>query len=128
MLRMFTSCFAIGMVALAAPTAANAAGDAAEGEKVYRKCKVCHLVEEEKNRVGPTLNGVIGRTPGSVEGFNYSDAMKAYGEEHVWDEETLSSYLADPMGVVKGSRMAFPGLKDEQDIEDVIAYLKEAGG
>lgn len=108
-----------------APVGNAAAQDAAAGKQVFNQCMACHAIEQEQNRVGPHLNGVIGRTPGTVEGFSYSDAMIAYGKDHVWDEETLTTYLAAPMEVVEGTRMAFPGLQSEEDIANVIAYLKE---
>ncbi|HEY9548794.1 MAG TPA: cytochrome c family protein [Kiloniellaceae bacterium] len=109
--------------ALAGP--ALAAGDAAKGEKVFNKCKACHTVEEGKNKVGPSLYDVIGRAPASVEGFSYSKAMEEFAAGHVWDEATLSSYLESPRGVVKGTKMAFVGLKKEEDRADVIAYLQQ---
>lgn len=115
-------CFAV----LTMTTPALAAGDPAEGEKVFRKCMACHTVEEGKNRVGPSLHNIIGRTPGTVEGFRYSDAMEAFGAEgHVWDNETLRGYLEAPRKVVEGTRMAFPGLKKEEELDDVIAYLEQ---
>lgn len=101
-----------------------AAGDVAAGEKVYRKCKACHVVNKEQNRVGPHLVGIFGRTAGTVEGFRYSKAMVASGI--VWTEETIGAYLQDPKGYIKGNRMAFPGLKKEVDVVNVIAYMKEA--
>lgn len=101
------------------------AGDVAAGQKVFKKCKICHEVEAPKNKVGPNLVNLIGRTPGSLEGFKYSTAMRAYGESHVWDEATLTEYLAAPRKIVKGTRMAFPGLKNAGDIENLIAYLKQ---
>jgi cytochrome c len=86
----------------------------------------CHRVgENAKNAVGPVLNGVVGRPAGSVEGFNYSTAMKESGL--TWDEATLASYLKNPKDVVPGNKMAFPGLKKDQEIADVIAYLKQFG-
>jgi len=105
---------------------ALADGDAAEGEKVFRKCKTCHQVgPDAKNRVGPELNGIVGRTAGSAEGFKYSDAMMAkHGEGLVWTEENIDAYLADPKGFVPGNKMTFAGLKKEDDRKDVIAYLK----
>src|SRR4051794_29862978 len=82
-------------VAFAAP--AHAEGDAAAGEKVFAKCKACHENEKGVNKVGPTLKGVVGRKTASVEGFNYSDAMKAKGAAGlVWTEENLAAYLPDP--------------------------------
>ena len=100
------------------------AGDAAKGEKIYRKCKACHALEPGKNKIGPTMHGVFGRTAGAVEGFKYSKAMKASGI--VWDETTIAAYLADPKGYIPKNRMAFAGLKKEKDRDDLIAYLKEA--
>lgn len=102
----------------------HSAGDVEAGATVFKKCAACHNVEEAKNKVGPHLVNVIGRTPGSLEDFKYSKGMVAYGEENVWDEETLTAYLANPRGVVKGTRMAFAGLKKEEDLVNVIAYLK----
>ena len=101
-----------------------AAGDAAAGKKVFNKCKACHVVDAEKNRVGPYLKGVIGRPAGTVEGFKYSTAMKDSGI--VWDEVTFAEYIADPKAYVPGNKMAFPGLKKAADIENLIAYLEEA--
>lgn len=104
--------------------AAHAEGDAAQGEKVFNKCKACHALEAGKNKIGPTLHGVIGREAGTVEGFKYSDAMKNAGV--TWDEESLDQYLADPKGFIPGNKMVFVGLKKEDQRADVIAYLKEA--
>jgi len=101
------------------------AGDAAAGEKVFNKCKACHTVEEGKNRVGPSLFNVVGRAPGTADGFKYSKAMQDFGADHVWDEATLSSYLEAPKDVVSGTKMAFVGLKKIEDRADVIAYLKQ---
>lgn len=102
------------------------AQDAAAGEKVFTKCKVCHVADEDKNKVGPSLNGVIGRTAGTHPDFKYSEAMVAAGKSGVvWDEPTLTIYLHDPRGMVKGSKMVFPGLKKDEDVANVIAYLKQ---
>jgi cytochrome c len=103
---------------------ALAQGDVGKGETVFNKCKACHSADEPKNKVGPNLVGLFGRPAGSVEGFKYSEAMKNSGI--TWDETTLAAYLADPRGYVKGNRMAFVGLKNEEDIANVIAYLKQA--
>jgi cytochrome c len=113
---------------LVAGTAA-AQGDPAAGEKVFAKCKACHVLDTSTNRIGPHLGDVIGRTAGSVEGFKYSDAMKAKGEEGlVWNDETIAAYLADPKGYIPKNKMAFPGLKKEEDVANVIAYLHQAAG
>jgi cytochrome c2 len=103
-----------------------ASADAAAGEKSFRKCKACHKVEEGKNGVGPSLWGVVGRPVGSVEGFNYSDAMKSHGGN--WTGTNLFGYLADPKGFIPGNKMAFPGIKDAQERVNVIVYLNEADG
>lgn len=103
------------------PTLAQAAGDAAAGEKVFNQCKACHTIEAGKNRVGPSLHGVVGRPAGSVEGFQYSPAMKSSGL--TWTPETLDKYLADPKAAVPGNKMAFAGLKNAEDRANVIAYL-----
>jgi cytochrome c len=116
----------VGVSLMLTAGAALAEGDPAAGQKVFNKCRACHVVEQPQNRVGPTLNGVIGRPAGSVEGFNYSDAMKNSGI--VWTEETIAEYIADPKGYVPGNRMAFAGLKKEEDVVNVIAYIKENGG
>ncbi|MDA7426058.1 c-type cytochrome [Thalassococcus lentus] len=93
------------------------------GEKVFKKCKACHQVGEgAKNRSGPHLNGVVGRAIGSIDGFKYSGTMADMGGE--WTEEKLAEFLADPRGSVKGTRMAFAGLKKSDDIAAVTAYLK----
>lgn len=108
---------------LAAPVFAD--GDAAEGENVFKKCKACHQVGEgAKNRVGPILNGVVGRAAGANPDFKYSKPMlEKAGEGLVWDEESLTAFLAKPKDFIKGTKMSFAGLKDEDDIENVIAYL-----
>ena len=103
------------------------AQDAAAGEKVFSKCKACHVIEEAKNRVGPSLHGIIGRTAGTVEGFKYSDAMIQHGKDGlVWNNENLEKYLEDPKGFVPKNRMAFAGLKKPEDRANVIAYIDEA--
>jgi cytochrome c len=98
------------------------AGDAKAGEKVFRKCKSCHYVDKEKNKTGPHLVNIIGRAAGSVDGFKYSKAMKDSGL--TWDEATLAEFLKKPKAYLKGTKMAFAGLRKDKEIDDLIAYLK----
>ena len=116
----------IGMIAAilsASATVAFADGDAKQGEKVFKKCKACHSVEVGKNKVGPSLAGVIGRKAGTLEGYNYSAGMKEYGA--VWDEKTLDTYLTKPKAVVPKTKMIFAGLSKEKDRANLIAFLKQ---
>lgn len=125
-----TSRLLFSVVILACLPAAAAAqeGDPEKGEKVFRKCRACHVADKPTNRVGPHLVDVLGRPAASVEGYNYSAAMKAKAAEGlVWDAENLDAYLADPKGFIPGNKMVFPGLKKEDEREDVIAYLKATG-
>ncbi len=114
---------AAGVVALTSQVA-FAEGDAAKGEKIFRKCKACHSFDTGKKKPGPHLVGLFGRTAGTVEGFRYSKGMKDSGI--VWDEATLDEFLTKPKAFVPKTKMAFPGLKKEQDRADLIAYLMEA--
>jgi len=118
--------FLVGAAFVLFAGAAHADGDAAKGEKVFKKCAACHAVGEgAKNKVGPVLNGVIGRTAGTAPDYNYSAAMKEAGAKGlVWNDETLHKYLESPKEFVPGNKMAFPGLKKEDERDDVIAYLK----
>jgi cytochrome c len=100
------------------------AGDPQAGEVIFKQCAECHSLEPDENKQGPSLAGIFGRTAGTVEDFNYSDANKNSGI--VWDEAMLRKYLPDPQSLVPGTKMTFPGLKDPKQVEDVIAYLKEA--
>jgi cytochrome c len=117
------SLLAAGVIALASH-GALAAGNAEKGAKVFRKCKACHSLEAGKKKIGPSLAGMFGRKAGMVDGFKYSKAMKESGI--VWDEKSVSDYLANPKKFIPKNRMAFPGLKKEQDRADVIAYLLDA--
>lgn len=100
------------------------AQDAAAGEKVFAQCRACHQVgPNAKNAVGPVLNGLFGRHSGSVEGYNYSPANKNSGI--TWDEATFREYIQNPRGKIPGTKMIYAGLKDEQRINDLIAYLKQ---
>lgn len=111
------------LAAFSMPAAAE--GDAEKGEQVFKRCVACHMVgEDAKNRVGPSLNGVIDEEIASVEDYQYSKAFLRKKEEGlVWTKETLDEYLLKPAKMIKGTKMAFAGLPKEDDREDVIAYL-----
>jgi cytochrome c len=117
---------AIAIAALLVGTGgALAQGDVALGEQVFKKCTVCHAVGDgAKNKVGPQLNGVLGRTAGTLEGFNYSQAMKDAGAGGlVWTPETVGEFLTKPKDFVKGTKMTFMGLTKPEDVANVVAYL-----
>lgn len=105
---------------------ALAQGDATAGAQVFKKCAVCHMIGDgAKTKVGPELNAVVGRTAGTLEGFNYSPAMKDEGAKGVvWAPDTLTQFLTKPQDFVKGTKMGFPGLSNPDDIANVIAYLE----
>lgn len=117
---VFAIAAAISVGVLSAP--AMAAGDAAKGAIVFNQCKVCHVVDKGVNRVGPSLWGVVGRKSGSIVGYNYSKANKESGL--IWTVAQLDTYLEAPQKVVKGTKMAFAGLKKPEDRANVIAFLK----
>ncbi|NNE81421.1 MAG: c-type cytochrome [Silicimonas sp.] len=98
----------------------------AAGEKAFKKCKACHQVgDNAKNRSGPVLNGIVGRSAGGIEGFKYSKALKAAAEDGlVWDDASLVDFLTKPRAFLKGTKMSFAGFKKEDEIAAVIAYLK----
>ncbi|MEO9514106.1 MAG: cytochrome c family protein [Paracoccaceae bacterium] len=107
------------------PAFVSAAGDAAKGEKVFRKCKACHAVGEgAENRVGPMLNGIVGRAVASVNGFKYSAALEALNADAAtWTPEELDAFLTKPRDYAKGTKMTFAGLRKEEDRTNIIAYL-----
>lgn len=124
MLRSIASGLVLAACAQLISVGMASAADPVAGQKAFAVCKACHQVgETAKNVVGPKLNGVVGRPAGVVEGFKYSDAMKNSGL--TWDEATLTEYLKNPKAKVPGTKMAFPGLKDDTKIADVIAYLSQ---
>lgn len=114
--------FAAPLVFLSLAVAPAFAADEAKGKKVFNKCKACHTIDKPKNRLGPHLIGIVGRESGKIEGFKYSKAMKS--ANLVWDEKNLDAYLKKPKGFMKGTKMAFRGLKKPADRANVIAYLK----
>ena len=113
----------VALAALSLCPQLAAAQDAEAGAKVFLRCKACHQIGDgAKNMVGPVLTGVVGRPAGTYPDYNYSEANKGSGL--TWDEATLQVYLKDPKAKVPGTKMAFPGLQSDDDIKNVIAYLK----
>jgi cytochrome c len=103
---------------------AAVAQDVQKGETSFKKCLVCHAIGPgAKNKIGPELNGLDGRKAGTVPDYNYSDANKNSGI--VWDEATFREYIKDPRAKIPGTKMTFPGIKNEQEINDLWAYLKQ---
>lgn len=102
-------------------------GNVEAGADVFKKCRACHDVgPTAKNKVGPLLNGIVGRKAGTIDGFSYSEANKKAGTSGlVWSEEVMFKYLENPLSFMPGTKMAFAGLKDTEDRKDVIAYLKQ---
>lgn len=117
----------LAMLALAGPVAAQ---DAAAGQRVFNQCRACHIIENNgRNGVGPNLHTVFGRRAASIEGFRYSANMRTLGEGgHVWNEDNLRAYLRNPKDVVPQGTMSFPGLRNDQQLNDLIAYLRSQQG
>jgi cytochrome c2 len=116
----------IAVLSVSAIGAANAA-DAEAGKKVFNKCKACHTLAAGKHRIGPSLAGVFGRKAGTVDKYKFSKAMTEAGEGGlVWSEKTLTEYLVKPRDYIKGTKMTFAGLKKQSDIDNLMAFLKEA--
>jgi cytochrome c len=103
-----------------------AAQDVAAGEKIFLQCRTCHQIgETAKNAVGPQLNGLFeNRKAGAAEGYSYSPAYKNLADK-VWSEENFTTYIKDPRGVTPGTKMVYAGLKDEAQITNLIAFLKQ---
>jgi cytochrome c len=116
----------LAAIALAASTAAASAQDVAAGEQSFKKCLPCHSVGEgAKNKVGPELNGLDGRKAGATEGFNYTEGNKNSGI--TWNESVFKEYIKDPRAKIPGTKMVFAGIKNEQEVNDLWAYLKQFG-
>jgi cytochrome c len=122
MLRMLGVLFGLPLLLAGAPAVA---ADVASGQAQFNKCKICHTVEAGgRNTVGPNLHGVFGRKAGNLDNFAYSEAMKTSGI--TWDDDALTKYLRNPREMVPGGKMAFPGIKDDKEIADLLAYLHQA--
>jgi cytochrome c len=123
--------FIAGAVAAAALTGpAASAGDPERGAELYRPCAACHMIGEGAiHRVGPHLNGVLGRTVGAVEGYDFSATlMEAGADGAIWDDLALDGFLANPRGYYPGTTMAFRGIRSAEDRADLIAYMALEGG
>jgi cytochrome c len=116
----------LAAIALAASTAAASAQDVAAGEQSFKKCLPCHSVGEgAKNKVGPELNGIDGRKAGTAEGFNYTESNK--NSDITWNESVFKDYIKDPRAKIPGTKMVFAGIRNEQEVNDLWAYLKQFG-
>ena len=123
-MRTLTS-FAITLVAVAtlAVSPATFAADLENGKKIFVKCGICHAIEKDAAKVGPSLHGVHGRKAGTLASFKlYSKAMKE--SDVTWSDETIAAFLKSPRDYIKGTRMIFAGLKDDKSIADLLAYIK----
>ena len=125
-LTMIRMVILIASTFFASFTLTYAAGDIENGEKVYKKCKACHMVGiDAKNRVGPPINGIVNQEWGAIPDFKYSKPLlEGKKEGRTWDVETLDAYLKKPKDIIPKGKMVFAGLKKDQDRVDVIEYLK----
>lgn len=115
----------LAMLALPAAAHAQTAGDPVKGEKAFLKCKACHVVDAETNRVGPHLKGLIGRNVASVANYKYSPAMQEFAKANpVWTEELFLTYIENPKALVPKTKMVYAGTKKEEERADLLAYLK----
>jgi len=109
---------------IAASTTAGVAQDIEKGANVFKQCQICHSIGPgAQNKIGPELNGLDGRKAGTVANFAYSDANKNSGI--VWNEAVFKEYIKDPKAKIPGTKMPFAGIKDEQQINDLWAYIKQ---
>ena len=124
-LKIWVLAAALTALSSAVPAAEAVAPAAKAGQTVFKKCMACHSAIDAKNKVGPSLMGIVGRKVGSIAGYKYSPALVAFAAPaKVWDEATLTAYLANPKAVIPKGKMAFAGLKKPEDVAAVIAYLK----
>ncbi|MAL63338.1 MAG: cytochrome C [Alphaproteobacteria bacterium] len=117
----------VSMVMLLIALSSASAADLKKGKKVFNKCKACHTLVENKHRIGPSLHGIYGRKAGVASKYRFSRAMKNAGNSGlVWDDKSLAKYLSKPRSFIKGTKMAFAGIKKPRDMENLLAFLKEA--
>ena len=117
--------FAI-VLAIALPWEVIADSGMKEGARIYNKCRGCHTLAPGKNRIGPSLSGLFGRQPGTSLKFRFSTGMREFGIDKVWTRELFLIYIEKPRQVVKGTAMAFPGIKAKRDRENLTNYLLRA--
>jgi cytochrome c len=117
---------AVAVIVGFATQASAQSGDPAKGQRVFnQQCRACHTLEKGgASTVGPNLHAVFGRKAGTAEGFTFSEAMVKSGI--VWDDKTLAEYNRDPKGKVPGTKMVFNGVKQQGQLDDLMAYLKQA--
>ena len=116
-------CLWPALACLAFSASAASAQDVSAGERSFNKCRACHqLGETARNGVGPQLNGLFGRRSGSIEGYSYSPASRNSGI--IWDEASFAEYIRDPRAKIPGIKMVFAGIKSEQEIKDLTAFLR----
>ena len=121
---MIQSKYVLAAALIALPVTAAYADDPAAGANTFKKCVVCHDIgETAKNKVGPQLNGLDGRQSGSAAGYNYSDANKKSGI--TWSKETFEKYIIDPKAMVPGTKMIFPGIKNDTERDNLWAYISQ---
>lgn len=120
---------AVGLALLLAPGTAPGQ-DAAAGQRVYNQCRACHTIDQGgRHGVGPNLHGIFGRKAAAIEGFRYSASIREKAAEGLtWTEETLRAYIANPKAVVPAGSMSYVGLRNEQQMNDLIAYMRQASG
>ena len=125
-MRSWAVAVVAGFVGFATQAPAQSAGDPAKGQRVFnQQCRACHTLEKGgASTVGPNLHGVFGRKAGTAEGFAFSDAMKTSGI--VWDDKTMAEYNHDPKAKVPGTKMVFNGVKQQGQLDDLVAFLKQA--
>lgn len=118
------------LLCAASAAAQDAGGDAAAGQRVFNQCRTCHTIDAGgRAGVGPNLHGVIGRRAAAIEGFRYSPSMRQRAEGGLtWTEDNLRAYLRNPKEVVPAGTMSFPGLRNDQQLNDLIAYLRQQQG
>jgi cytochrome c len=121
---MMLTKFVVAAALIAASTGSGLSQDVEKGQNAFKKCLPCHAIGPgATNKVGPELNGLDGRHSGSIANFSYSDGNKGSGI--IWSEATFKDYIKDPKAKIAGTKMMFAGIKNEQEINDLWAYLKQ---